>query len=282
MKTSAILSTALLSALAAAAPLQQRAQDIKTEWVTETVVVYTTVWEDYVPEATAQPTASSVEGLFYETQKEVKSAPASTTLVVETKPASKETPPAPPASTPPPPPPAPKPAPATSSAAPPPPPPPPAPEKPSTTAEAPAAAPTLTTSLQQAQPAAPSAAPSQAPSSGSGGSGQKYTGEMTIYNAQGNNGACGKPIQDSDMVVALGKPTWGESTYDRMTGESSNPWCGKKINIHYNGKTTGATILDLCPECAAGDIDLTPSLWKIVTGGDPADGGRYKVEWTAA
>lgn len=286
MKTSSVLTSLLLSALAAAAPVQQRDLATKTEIVTETVVVYTTVWDDYVPSATAAPTkvASAPGGQFFEKPK------PSSTLVAEVKPTTpKESAPAPPAYTPPPAakpstPAAPAPEPTTTVAPPAPSAPAPQPEKPSTTE----AAPVLTTSLQQAAPVAPTqAAPAPAPSAGnsgsnSGGGGGSFSGEMTIYDAKGNLGACGKPIQDSDPVVALGKPTWGESTYDVMTGESSNPWCGKKINIHYEGKTTSATIMDLCPECKAGDIDLTPSLWKTVTGDDPKLGGRYQVSWTAA
>jgi expansin (peptidoglycan-binding protein) len=104
---------------------------------------------------------------------------------------------------------------------------------------------------------------------------------MTIYNPAGELGACGLPLSDDDPIVALGAPTMGPSTYNVMTGAATNPWCGKKIQISYNGKTTVGTIQDKCPGCAAGDIDLSPKLWKELTGMDPLLGGRFKVEWTA-
>lgn len=81
------------------------------------------------------------------------------------------------------------------------------------------------------------------------------------------------------FVVALAKPAWGESTYDRMTGESSNPWCGQKIEAHFQGRTVVATIMDLCPECLGHDVDFSVAAWKQLTGSDEKT--RYKgVTWS--
>ncbi|KAH8730051.1 hypothetical protein GQ44DRAFT_554808, partial [Phaeosphaeriaceae sp. PMI808] len=77
-------------------------------------------------------------------------------------------------------------------------------------------------------------------------------------------GACGSSLKDTDMIVALAKPTWGESTHDVMTGESNNPWCGQKIRMKYNGRTADATIVDLCPGCKGADVDLSPAAWKAL------------------
>jgi hypothetical protein len=104
---------------------------------------------------------------------------------------------------------------------------------------------------------------------------------MTIYNPAGELGACGKRLSDDEMIVALGAPTMGPSTYNVMTGEATNQWCGKQIQITYQGKTAVGTIQDKCPGCSAGDIDLSPALWKALTGMDPSLGGRFKAEWVA-
>jgi expansin (peptidoglycan-binding protein) len=37
------------------------------------------------------------------------------------------------------------------------------------------------------------------------------------------------------------------------------------------------TIVDRCPECKHGDLDLSPSVWKTITGVDPS---RLAIEWS--
>jgi hypothetical protein len=77
MKTSQILASLFFGSLAAAVPINQRDLVTKTEMVVETVVVYTTVWDDE-PVAEATTTAAA----FYE-------QPAS---AVEAKPTTTSTP----------------------------------------------------------------------------------------------------------------------------------------------------------------------------------------------
>jgi hypothetical protein len=101
---------------------------------------------------------------------------------------------------------------------------------------------------------------------------------MTIYDNTGGYGACGKPIYDGDMIVAIAKDAWGVSTYDTMTGDSTNPWCGQKIKIDYNGNSIEATIMDLCPGCSGHDIDLSLAAWTKLTG--LAEKTRLKASWS--
>ena len=77
MKASAVLATLLFGSYAVAAPFDRRALVYKTEVVTETVVVYTTVWDD---EPVAQATTSA--GEFYE--KPSKPSTTSTAVVAPT------------------------------------------------------------------------------------------------------------------------------------------------------------------------------------------------------
>lgn len=292
MKTSQILASLFFGSLAAAAPINQRDLVTKTEMVMETVVVYTTIWDDApVAEATTTPAA------FYEQP---------TSAIVEAKPTTTPTPtPAavqtpvsvytPPVQTPSPKPEAPKveapkpvvsaapkpetttapaPEPATSAA--------PAP-KPETT-EAPAPAPAPTTSAAPAPApttsAAPAPAASSAPAAPSYGSpsGDEFSGDITIYQTMGGYGACGTQLSDEKMIVALAQPAWGASTYDVMTGASSNPWCGQKIQVHYKGNTIEAEVADMCPGCTGHDIDLSPAAWKALTGSDEMT--RYQATWS--
>jgi hypothetical protein len=268
MKTSAVLASILFGSYAVAAPFDRRALVYKTEVVTETVVVYTTVWDD---EPVATSTTSA--GEFYEqpsttstavvvsTSSEVatplaaptKAAPTSSeaapayTPVVPEEPSSVYTPV--PTTTP-----APAPAPETSSAAP----------EPTTTAVAsPAPEPVYS---QAPAPAASSAAPSP-PTTGGSSDGAAYSDvEITIYDNTGAAGACGKALYDSSKVVAISIGAWNEmggTTHDYMTGESTNPWCGKNIEIEYQGKTATAQIMDMCPGCVNKyDIDLSHAVWE--------------------
>jgi hypothetical protein len=292
MKTSAVLSSLLFGSFAVAAPFDRRALAYKTEIVTETVVVYTTVWED---EPVAQATTTPA-GYFYEQPKAPSSAVAEVTPTPKAPAPEKPTvaPVAPKTTPTPSPSPIPSPTPAPYSA--------PAPvveqskpvaeAAPTTTTEAakptyeapapqptttttPAAAPAYTAPAYTAPAASPSAPASGYPSTG----GETYQNvDMTIYDNNGGFGACGTELHDTDMIVALAAPTWGKSTYDVMTGAATNPWCGQKIKIDYNGNSIEATIMDLCPGCAGQDIDLSLAAWTKLTG--LQEKTRLKASWS--
>lgn len=282
MKTSAVLASILFGSYAVAAPFDRRALVYKTEVVTETVVVYTTVWDD---EPVAQATTSA--GEFYEkpgkpsttstavvapTSSVVASPPAAPskaapttskaapayTPVVPEEPSSVYTPVETPTSVYTPEPTTPAPAPESSYVAPAP-----APE-PTTTAVT-SAAPEPVYS-EAAAPAAPTVV-SNYPTTGGTSAGVSFNDvEITIYDNTGAAGACGEALTDDMNVVAISQGAWNEmggTTHDIMTGESTNPWCGKNIEIEYQGKTANAKIMDLCPGCVnSHDIDLSHAVWK--------------------
>lgn len=94
---------------------------------------------------------------------------------------------------------------------------------------------------------------------------------MTFYNA--GLDACGWVDKDSDHIVAISKKLW-----DMFGTESNgNPVCGRKIQIHKNGKTVQARITDQCPGCdKLGWIDMSPSLFALL---ESPDVGKCSVEW---
>jgi len=280
MKASAVLATLLFGSYAVAAPFDRRALVYKTEVVTETVVVYTTVWDD---EPVAQATTSA--GEFYE--KPSKPSTTSTAVLAPTS-SVVASPPAAPS----------KAAPTTSKAAPAytpvvpeepssvytpvetptsvytpvPTTPAPAPES-SYVAPAPKPEPTTTAVTSSApepvysQAAAPSSAAPSYPTTGGTSSGTSFQDvEITIYDNTGAAGACGEALTDDMPVVAIAQGAWnaqGGTTHDVMTGASTNPWCGKEIEIEFQGKTANAKIMDLCPGCVNEyDIDLSHAVWK--------------------
>jgi len=66
-------------------------------------------------------------------------------------------------------------------------------------------------------------------------------------------GACGKTNSGSDFIVALNTPQYG-SGYP-------GPQCFKTITITANGKTAQATIMDECPGCPYGGLDMSRGLF---------------------
>ncbi|KAF1802096.1 hypothetical protein V8B55DRAFT_1476934 [Mucor lusitanicus] len=92
---------------------------------------------------------------------------------------------------------------------------------------------------------------------------KSYSGTATWYSPKKNGGtqaACGgKKISDDSEIVALNAPQYGKMSED-------SDWCGKEIEITGPKGTTKATILDACPECSHGDLDLTPVLFERVCG----------------
>ncbi|KAF2200489.1 hypothetical protein GQ43DRAFT_441530 [Delitschia confertaspora ATCC 74209] len=290
MKTSNVLASFLLSSLAAAAPMQKRDLLTKTQLVVETVVVYTTVYDDFVPSATAVAVTSDA-ALFYEQPKPSTPVEEVKPTLTPEAPSQEYTPPAPPAptstsssttsSTP-----TPTPTPASSYVAPYVPPvvsePVKEPEKQPETTQAPP--PPAATTVQPApvqSSAAPVAPVYSAPPSKAVGNGASYSGDLTVYDTQNGYGACGTQLHDTDRVVALGHGMFGATVTDVMTGNTLNEWCNKKIKITLNGKTAEGTIMDKCPGCAGNaDIDVSRQIWADL--GINEDTRFHNVEWSLA
>jgi hypothetical protein len=291
MKISTVLTSLLFGSFATTTPFDRRSLVYKSEVVTNNVVVYTTTWDDkFIAQATTNPA-----GYFYEQPKD----PSNVALKLNPThlaPAEKKPTVAPtalePATIPcPSPVPTPRRAPSVLAPAA-------AVEQPKPVEEPPAtkevkpntAAPQLTTATSAcvAPPAYTEAPATPTPSLSAlaygtlstGGSMEHENVDITIYDPQGNPGACGTAVKDSDPYVALSQGLWGASTYDVMTGVSTNPWCGQKISIVYEGhEPIVATVMDLCPGCKGPqDIDLSPSLWNEVTNG--RERTRLKASWS--
>ncbi|KAF4840389.1 Allergen Asp f 7-like protein [Colletotrichum siamense] len=287
MKTSAIFCAALAAA-AVAQPHQHgnkkrhvhgkhQKRALVTEWVTETA--YVTEWVDatetaWVPsEASATPSAvptTSVPGQFFEPGN----SPSYTTLSTSTKAAapvvqesiqqapvvsSSSSTPAPAPQTP-----TPQPAP-----------------QPTTTSVyiAPVIVPTTpayvapvvaTTSTPQVQAQATSGSSSGGSSSSSSG-GSSYSGKLTYYAI--GLGACGEDDSGKDKtdnIVALSVLMMGSVS-------NGNSYCGKKIQISANGKTTTATVRDKCMGCSHDAIDVSEKAFLEIF--DSLDVGAGTVDW---
>jgi hypothetical protein len=260
MRTAAFIaaSSFALASLVAAAPVNNKRDIVystTTEEVWETIWTTTTLWVD--PSATATTSSvGSVGGFYEEHSTETYTTPA----VVTTSSVSTAAPVV-------------QAAPVTTSStsvyvAP----------APTSTYVAPAPAPTTTTTNAYVAPTpvpVASATPSAASGGGSSGTVGDHTGDITYYSVEVGAGSCGTNGLDSQPLVALAK-----SDMANGANPNANPKCGKQINIYYNGAVHTATIHDTCPECTAGSLDLTKSLFDAVAPG--GDGRVHGVTWSYA
>jgi len=92
-----------------------------------------------------------------------------------------------------------------------------------------------------------------------------YSGDMTFYNPEGVTGKCGHNNLQTDHVVAL--------SASQLNGVAN---CDKTIRIHRNDLSTTAKVVDLCPGCGSGSVDVTPAVFNVLA--DPAE-GRVHVTW---
>lgn len=92
-----------------------------------------------------------------------------------------------------------------------------------------------------------------------------YRGESTYYAADGS-GACSFPATPDDLqVVALNPEDFADSEA-----------CGACIQVDGPDGSVSARVVDLCPGCAAGDIDLSAPAFAEIA--DP-DQGRVPISW---
>lgn len=108
-------------------------------------------------------------------------------------------------------------------------------------------------------------------SSSGGSSGGKYSGEGTYYDV--GLGSCGQTDSNSQFVAALNAPQMKNGD-----NPNNNPQCGKKIKVTNpaNGKSVTVKLVDTCPPCASGDVDLSPSAFAAIA---DMDLGRIPIKW---
>ncbi|GAB1524857.1 hypothetical protein RhiTH_008013 [Rhizoctonia solani] len=92
---------------------------------------------------------------------------------------------------------------------------------------------------------------------------QAFTGDATWFYP--GLGACGGTNNQWEHVVALNAPQW-----------NGGGNCWRSITIQAYGKQVPAAIVDQCPGCAWGSLDLAPALFQQFTG---LDTGRFQITW---
>ncbi|CAE6477881.1 unnamed protein product [Rhizoctonia solani] len=91
------------------------------------------------------------------------------------------------------------------------------------------------------------------------------SGKGTWYNPSVGTGACGWRNKDSELVVAL-----GPSKFKKVKK------CGQSITVKSGGKSVNVKVVDLCPSCGGGSVDLSPAAFKKLA---PLSKGVIQVNW---
>jgi len=91
------------------------------------------------------------------------------------------------------------------------------------------------------------------------------TGQGTYYDADGT-GACSFAASPGDLkVAALDAPDWATAA-----------WCGACAEVSGPDGQVVVRIVDQCPECKHGDLDLSPQAFDKIA---PRAAGRVAIHW---
>jgi expansin (peptidoglycan-binding protein) len=96
--------------------------------------------------------------------------------------------------------------------------------------------------------------------------GKTETGDGTYYGATGGGACSYDPSPGNLMVAAMNAPQWQNSAV-----------CGTCVDVTGPKGTTTVRIVDLCPECKSGDLDLSEQAFVQIA---DKSAGRVKITWT--
>ena len=96
--------------------------------------------------------------------------------------------------------------------------------------------------------------------------GEQRTGQATYYATANGDGACMfGPSPDDLNVAALNAPDWSTAAY-----------CGACADVTGPSGTVRVRIVDECPECPTGNLDLSPQAFSQIAA---LDLGRVAITW---
>lgn len=90
-------------------------------------------------------------------------------------------------------------------------------------------------------------------------------GEATFYDFADGSGACGFPATNDLMVGAMNAPDFAGSAP-----------CGACAQVVGPAGEVTIRVVDLCPECPRGNIDLSPEAFALIA---PLEQGRVPISW---
>ncbi|KAG0172109.1 hypothetical protein DFQ28_011502 [Apophysomyces sp. BC1034] len=98
-----------------------------------------------------------------------------------------------------------------------------------------------------------------------------FSGDGTFYNPSAGTGSCGWENSDSELVAALNAPQMANGA-----NPNKNPKCGDRIRVKGPKGSVTVKIVDTCPPCQSGSVDLSPAAFNKIA--DFAQ-GRVPISW---
>ncbi|CEP09737.1 hypothetical protein [Parasitella parasitica] len=92
------------------------------------------------------------------------------------------------------------------------------------------------------------------------------SGGATFYSV--GLGSCGYSNSNEEMVAALSAS---------LMGGANSALCGKSITVKSSSGSVTLKVVDSCPGCSEGDVDMSEAAFKKI--GDPAQ-GRIPITWS--
>ncbi len=99
------------------------------------------------------------------------------------------------------------------------------------------------------------------------GDAEVRSGEATFYDFADGSGNCGFPATPDDLMVAA----------MNHTDYRASAACGTCVRIDGPDGSVDVRIVDQCPGCPEGDIDLSPEAFARIA---PLEAGRVPIEWS--
>ncbi|KAI8880168.1 hypothetical protein K501DRAFT_255467 [Backusella circina FSU 941] len=100
--------------------------------------------------------------------------------------------------------------------------------------------------------------------------GKTYKGEGTYY--EPGLGSCGKENSSKDMIAAV-----NYKQMDNGGNPNKNGNCGKHIKVKGPSGSVTVKVVDTCPSCDTGDLDLSPAAFEKIA---DLDDGRVPISWS--
>ena len=95
---------------------------------------------------------------------------------------------------------------------------------------------------------------------------EAHAGEATYYDFADGSGNCGFPATPDDLMVGA----------MNHVDYAASATCGSCVHIEGPDGSVDVRIVDQCPECPAGDIDLSPEAFALIA---PIEAGRVPIDW---
>lgn len=97
--------------------------------------------------------------------------------------------------------------------------------------------------------------------------GEHRSGQATYYDFANGDGACSfGPSPDAMNVAALNAPDYANAA-----------WCGACADVTGPNGSVRLRIVDLCPECPSGNLDLSPQAFSQIAA---MEAGRVAIDWS--